>query len=103
MRQQTFMIRPSIIPTELPPAEGALPTPVIVGTVTAVVTYRDEVMDTAVTLTLMNAVALTHDANAGTAHASALIRAKAGTAILAKITNSAQTTTKLGGVIERVN
>lgn len=72
-------------------------------TVTAVVTYRDEVMDTAVTLTLMNAVALTHDANAGTAHASALIRAKAGTAILAKITNSAQTTTKLGGVIERVN
>ena len=35
--------------------------------------------------------------------ASALIRAKAGTAILAKITNSAQTTTKLGGVIERVN
>ena len=44
MRQQTFMIRPSIIPTELPPAEGALPTPVIVGTVTAVVTSVGEVV-----------------------------------------------------------
>ena len=72
-------------------------------TVTAKVTYTDSVMSFATTLTPISAVALTQDSNTGTTTASVLIRASTATAIVAKITTSAQTTTLGSAIIERIN
>lgn len=72
-------------------------------TVTATVTYTDAVEAFATTLTPISAVVLTHDSNTGTVSASVMIRASAGSSIVATLTVSGQTTTKASAVIERIN
>lgn len=72
-------------------------------TVTCQITYTDAVESFATTLTPISAVALVHDANTGTTSSSTLIRASTGSNIVAKISTSAQTTTKASATIERLN
>lgn len=71
-------------------------------TVTATVTYTDADEAFATTLTPISAVALTHDANAGTTSAQVIIRASSATSIVATMTVSGQTTTKASAMIERL-
>ncbi len=73
-------------------------------TVVGDVTYTDAVTGVASTATVIASTALTADsATAGFKSGSVLIRASAATSIVARLSTTAQTTTKASAVIERLN